>query len=564
MARGEARLDGRDLPSFPNSMAPRRRRGRGGGRFRQAAAARLRRQPRPRDRPTFGTRALAYVVPWSRGKNWAVGPWFGRLQRSFVHQSSPVFCLPRFLSLLGRSVRGQPNVARGRGRGHRRRRGRDRIQQVPEARCRGRRGEQGAPHRGGGRGDGAVRERAQRGRGHQGRAGGRRGGEAGVEDVEGVVRSRDGARGLRVRRRFPGRGRLDVGQRENCRKAGGGEGGGGRRRRGVHAGAAAREGRGERVPRAQLRRLRHHLAIRGLLLRKVPRPHPPRVHASDRILSTAPCRVRPHSPPRRTQPRLPLPHSCAVKVDEAPARPSAAKEEGEAGEAEGAEGSEAGSEVLDEKSYLENSAAGSVFATLLSRLERRAEGWPLLAGMDGVDPMLSSSAQIGFALPIIKLGWGVSVSLSVTQSSLLRCGRAPHTTAATTTSSSSSSSSPAADLIPPSRLPALTRALVPACAAGPTSRARRRRRHSRWLLRRRRRSTSCQPAPRPSRRDPPRGGVSLVEGAGFAAAGSACGGYVSAAAGGPAKRGECAPRAPGAGRTWAQGPGGRGERDYDS
>ena len=40
--------------------------------------------------------------------------------------------------------------------------------------------------------------------------------------------------------------------------------------------------------------------------------------------------------------------------------------------------------------------------------------------IEGLDPNLTSSAQIGFALPVIKLGWGVSVSLPVSTSTLLR------------------------------------------------------------------------------------------------------------------------------------------------
>jgi len=67
--------------------------------------------------------------------------------------------------------------------------------------------------------------------------------------------------------------------------------------------------------------------------------------------------------------------------------------------------------------------AGVVFSTLLARLERRAQSWQAVSGMEGLDPNLTSSAQIGFALPVIKLGWGVSVSLSVSTSSLLRWAR---------------------------------------------------------------------------------------------------------------------------------------------
>lgn len=61
-----------------------------------------------------------------------------------------------------------------------------------------------------------------------------------------------------------------------------------------------------------------------------------------------------------------------------------------------------------------------VFATLFSRLERRAANWEALSGVEGLDPTLATSATIGFALPVIKVGWGISVSFSVNKSSLLR------------------------------------------------------------------------------------------------------------------------------------------------
>ena len=64
--------------------------------------------------------------------------------------------------------------------------------------------------------------------------------------------------------------------------------------------------------------------------------------------------------------------------------------------------------------------AGLVFATLLSRLERRARSWQAFSGDEGLDPNLTQSAQIGFAIPVVKLGWGVSVSLTVSASTLLR------------------------------------------------------------------------------------------------------------------------------------------------
>ena len=43
-----------------------------------------------------------------------------------------------------------------------------------------------------------------------------------------------------------------------------------------------------------------------------------------------------------------------------------------------------------------------------------------LSGVEGLDPSLTQSASIGFAVPVVKLGWGVSVSLTVSASSLLR------------------------------------------------------------------------------------------------------------------------------------------------
>ena len=64
--------------------------------------------------------------------------------------------------------------------------------------------------------------------------------------------------------------------------------------------------------------------------------------------------------------------------------------------------------------------AGYVFATLLARLERRAKSWQALSGVENLDPNLTQSAHIGFAIPVIKIGWGVSVSLTVSASSLLR------------------------------------------------------------------------------------------------------------------------------------------------
>lgn len=40
-----------------------------------------------------------------------------------------------------------------------------------------------------------------------------------------------------------------------------------------------------------------------------------------------------------------------------------------------------------------------------------------------LDPVLGASATLGFAMPFIKVGWGITVSLSITKSSLLRWAR---------------------------------------------------------------------------------------------------------------------------------------------
>lgn len=104
--------------------------------------------------------------------------------------------------------------------------------------------------------------------------------------------------------------------------------------------------------------------------------------------------------------------SCAVK----PLTGDLAPWEVTSQDAEEEEASDDGStdKIADE------GKAGLVFATLLARLERRAQSWAAYSRMDGVDPNISQSAQIGFALPVVKLGWGVSVSLTVSTSSLLR------------------------------------------------------------------------------------------------------------------------------------------------
>lgn len=75
----------------------------------------------------------------------------------------------------------------------------------------------------------------------------------------------------------------------------------------------------------------------------------------------------------------------------------------------------------EEDPQKDDAKAGRVFATLLARLERRAANWDDTMGcLEDIDPVLGASAQIGFKVPVIQVGWGVSVSLSITKSSLLR------------------------------------------------------------------------------------------------------------------------------------------------
>lgn len=95
--------------------------------------------------------------------------------------------------------------------------------------------------------------------------------------------------------------------------------------------------------------------------------------------------------------------SCSVRVDDAPA--DAPSEAGGVGEDDASAGT----------------TAQRVFETLLARLERRARGWDAyFSGLEGLDPMLTSSAQVGFRAPVLNVGWGVSVSFTISQFSLLR------------------------------------------------------------------------------------------------------------------------------------------------
>jgi len=104
--------------------------------------------------------------------------------------------------------------------------------------------------------------------------------------------------------------------------------------------------------------------------------------------------------------------SCSIKApDVAPWE--AAKDP----EAEGDTDSHDGS---TDRMAEEGSSMAIVFTTLVSRLERRAKSWQAFNNMEGLDPNISQSAQIGFAIPVVKIGWGVSVTLTVSASTLLR------------------------------------------------------------------------------------------------------------------------------------------------
>mmetsp|Transcript_19774 Transcript_19774/g.45435 ORF Transcript_19774/g.45435 Transcript_19774/m.45435 type:complete len:267 (-) Transcript_19774:209-1009(-) len=73
----------------------------------------------------------------------------------------------------------------------------------------------------------------------------------------------------------------------------------------------------------------------------------------------------------------------------------------------------------------DNPKLGRALAALLARLERRAVSWDSMDSgcMQGLDPLLSTSASFGFAVPLIKVGWGFTISLSITKTSLLRWAR---------------------------------------------------------------------------------------------------------------------------------------------
>ena len=68
----------------------------------------------------------------------------------------------------------------------------------------------------------------------------------------------------------------------------------------------------------------------------------------------------------------------------------------------------------------ENQDIGKIFQTLIYRLERRADGLSQLCTEFDLNPNLSTSAHVGFKAPIINVGWGVSVTLTITYSSLIQ------------------------------------------------------------------------------------------------------------------------------------------------
>lgn len=65
-----------------------------------------------------------------------------------------------------------------------------------------------------------------------------------------------------------------------------------------------------------------------------------------------------------------------------------------------------------------NIAFSKIFEKLVHRLEQRAFSWTYVN--ETIDPVLSTSAQFGLRTPIINIGWGMSISLSITTSSLLK------------------------------------------------------------------------------------------------------------------------------------------------
>lgn len=107
--------------------------------------------------------------------------------------------------------------------------------------------------------------------------------------------------------------------------------------------------------------------------------------------------------------------SCSVKPLSGDLAPWEVEENADEAQEEGSEKGDGSTDKIAEEGQ-----AGLVFTTLLARLERRAKAWAAFSGVEGLDPNISQSATIGFALPVIKLGWGVSVSLTISCSSLLR------------------------------------------------------------------------------------------------------------------------------------------------
>lgn len=77
-----------------------------------------------------------------------------------------------------------------------------------------------------------------------------------------------------------------------------------------------------------------------------------------------------------------------------------------------------------------DSRVGRLFTRLLQRLEHRASSWATASVDDDFDVLLGASASLGLAVPIIRIGWGVSISLAATKRTLLRWagrdGATPH------------------------------------------------------------------------------------------------------------------------------------------
>ena len=155
-------------------------------------------------------------------------------------------------------------------------------------------------------------------------------------------------------------------------------------------------------------------------------------------------------------------------------------------------------------SKVEDSRAGRAFETLLARLERRAMSWDTMGShavgseedadpMEGIDPVLGASASLGFAMPVIKVGWGLTISLSITKSTLYAAAPPARRVA-----SPSHDAPPAPRLLPATHPRTMRHAAAAGCAGrGATSQRRAWRRWQR-TIRRARTVRRSRRAPKPS------------------------------------------------------------------